>query len=257
MLGGSDETRPANPVSLPATSRTILPAGPERRDGRTLRPTEETIMGASTRVAIIGAGNVGGGLGVRLSNSGLPVKFGVRPGTDVKALLASCKDATATAPEEAAAWGELVFLAVPGAVALEVARSLAGALAGKVVVDCNNPLVWKDGPVWTPPPEGSLAAAIAKAAPGARVVKGFNTFGAEFHKDPSRAGVPADVFLAGDDAGAKKLVMDLAKQAGFRPVDAGPLRNAAVLENVAMLWIHLATVGGQGRDFTFVMQRKG
>jgi hypothetical protein len=138
-------------------------------------------MGATTRVAIIGAGNVGGGLGIRLSNSGLAVKFGVRPGTDVKAVLDACKDATAVNPEEAAAWGEVVFLAVPGTVALDVARSLAGALAGKVVVDCNNPLVWKEGPVWTPPTEGSLAAAIAKAAPGARVVKGFNTFGAEFH----------------------------------------------------------------------------
>jgi predicted dinucleotide-binding enzyme len=46
------------------------------------------------------------------------------------------------------------------------------------------------------------------------------------------------------------------REAGFAPVDAGPLRNAGVLENVAMLWIHLAMAGGQGRDFTFVMQRK-
>ena len=210
---------------------------------------------ATTRVAIIGAGNVGGGLGFRLSNSGLPVKFGVKPDADTKGLLAECKGATAAAPNEAAAWGEIVFLAVPGTVAVEVARSLAGALEGKVVVDCNNPMSWKDGPVWAPPAEGSLAAAIAKAAPGARVVKGFNTFGAEFHKDPGRAGVPTQVFLAGDDAGAKKLVSEVASTAGFQPVDAGPLRNAGVLENVAMLWIHLATVGGQGRDFTFVMKR--
>jgi NADPH-dependent F420 reductase len=213
-------------------------------------------MTASTKVAIIGAGNVGGGLGVNLSQKGFAVKFGVKPDGDVKALLAESKGATSGAPIEAAAWGDVVFLAVPGAVALEVARSLAGALAGKIVVDCNNPLVWKDGPVWDPPAEGSLAAAIAKAVPGAKVVKGFNTFGAEFHKDPGRTGVPADVFLAGDDAEAKKTVMEVATGGGFRPVDAGPLRNAAVLENVAMLWIHLATVGGQGRGFTFVMRSK-
>jgi 8-hydroxy-5-deazaflavin:NADPH oxidoreductase len=210
-------------------------------------------MSASTRVAIIGAGNVGGGLGIRLSQSGLPVKFGVKPGSDVKALLAQCKDASATAPEEAAAWGEVVFFALPANVAVDVARSLAGTLRGKVVVDCNNPLTWQEGPVWAPTAEGSLAAAIAKAAPGARVVKGFNTFGAEFHKEPGRAGVAAQVFLASDDKDAKKLVSDVAKTAGFDPVDAGPLRNASVLENVAMLWIHLATVGGRGRDFTFVM----
>ena len=214
-------------------------------------------MGATTKVAIIGAGNVGGGLGIRLSNSGFPVKFGIKPGADVQELLAACKDASATGVAEAAAWADVVFLALPGPVAVEVAGSLARALAGKVVVDCNNPLVWKDGPVWSPPPEGSLAAAIAKAAPGARVVKGFNTFGAEFHKDPGLAGVPADVFLAGDDADAKKTVMVLATQAGFRPVDAGPLRNAPVLENLAILSIHLATVGGQGRAFTFVMRSRG
>lgn len=213
-------------------------------------------MNTSTRVAIIGAGNVGGGLGVRLSNSGLAVKFGVKPDSDVKALLAQCKDASATAPAEAAAWGEVVFLAVPGNVAVDVARSLASSLAGKVVVDCNNPLVWKEGPVWTPPAEGSLAAAIAKAAPGARVIKGFNTFGAEFHKEPGRAGVAAQVFLAGDDANAKNLVSDVARRGGFDPIDAGPLRNASVLENVAMLWIHLATVGGRGRDFTFITKSK-
>jgi len=64
------------------------------------------------------------------------------------------------------------------------------------------------------------------------------------------------VFLASDDAEAKKTVTEIATSAGFNPVDAGPLRNAAVLENVAMLWIHLATVGGHGREFVFTMQKR-
>src|SRR6185503_19813130 len=201
--------------------------------------------------------NVGGGLGVRLSNAGFPVRFGVTDDKDITPLLAQCgEDASSSSVAEAAGWGEVVFLAVPGAVAVEVARSLAATLEGKVVVDCNNPLTWKDGPVWNPPAEGSLTAAIAKAAPGARVVKGFNVFGAEFHREPERAGAPAQPFVAGDDADAKKLVMEIAKKSGFEPVDAGPLRNAAVLENVAMLWIHLATVGGHGRDFVFRMLRR-
>jgi NADPH-dependent F420 reductase len=222
------------------------------RDGK-----EDTMSGA-TKIAVIGAGNVGGNLGTRLSKSGFPVRFGVKAGADVKDLLAACeKDAAAVDVAEAAAWGELVVLAVPGSVALDVARSIAKQLEGKIVVDCNNPLTWKEGPVWNPPPEGSLAAAIAKAAPGARVIKGFNTFGAEFHKNPSHAGTPAQVFFAGDDAAAKKTFADVAGRAGFRPVDAGPLRNAAVLENLAMLWIHLAMAAGHGRDFAFAMQGKG
>jgi NADPH-dependent F420 reductase len=213
-------------------------------------------MPMSTKVAIIGAGNVGGNLGARFSNSGIEVKFGVKDGTDNKDLLARCKGATTADSATAATWADVVFMAVPGSVAVDVAKSLAKQLEGKIVVDCNNPLVWKEGPVWNPPPEGSLAAAIAAAAPGARVVKGFNTFGAEFHADPNNAGVPANVFFAGDDAAAKKTVSEIATKAGYRPVDAGPLRNASVLENLAMLWIHLAMVGGQGRNFTFIMKGK-
>lgn len=212
----------------------------------------------TTKIAMIGAGNVGGNLGARLSKSGLPVKFGLRGAKDEKNLLARCgKDASISEPAEAAAWGDVVFMAVPGSVALDVARSLAKQLEGKIVVDCNNPLVWKEGPVWNPPAEGSLAAAIAKAAPGARVLKAFNTFGAEFHADPNHAGAAAQVFIAGDDADAKTVLSQVATTGGFRPVDAGPLRNAPVLENVAMLWIHLATIGGHGRNFVFAMQQKG
>ena len=213
-------------------------------------------MSKSTRISIIGAGNVGGNLGRSFSKAGFAVRFGVRPGTDTKALLEECgKQASASDPAEAAAWGDVVFMAVPGSVALDVARSLADKLAGKIVVDCNNPLVWKEGPVWSPPAEGSLAAAIAKAAPNARVVKGFNTFGAEHHANPKLTGKSAEVYLAADDAEAKKTVSEVAKEAGFTPIDAGPMRNATVLENVAMMWIHLALVGGQGRNWILSMQR--
>jgi hypothetical protein len=124
-------------------------------------------------------------------------------------------------------------------------------LSGKIVVDCTNPLTWNDGPVWSPPPAGSVAAAIAQAVPYARVIKGFNTFGAEIHLDPSLGGTVADVFLAGDDAGAKAAVASVAEAAGFTPVDSGPLRNAAVLENLAILWIHLALREGHGRSWAF------
>ena len=206
----------------------------------------------STRIAVIGTGNVGGNLGARLSNAGFPVRFGVRDDKDTPALLARCaKDAQTASPAAAAEWAEVVILAVPAPAAAELARSLP--LAGKVVIDATNPLTWQDGPVWNPPKEGSVAAAIAAVAPGARVIKGFNQFGAEFHADPRTAAGPAPVFLAGDDAAGKKLAGEIATKAGFRAVDAGPLRNAGVLENVAMLWIHLATVGGQGRTFAFVM----
>lgn len=213
-------------------------------------------MSEATRIAIIGAGNVGGNLGIRFSKAGIPVRFGTRSGSAVKALAECGDNASSSGIEEAIDWADVVFITVPGPVAVDVSRSLSGKLSGKVVVDCNNPLTWQDGPVWNPPAEGSLSAAMAKAAPGARIVKAFNTFGAEFHKDPNVRGAPTQVFVASDDTDAKKRVAEIANAAGFSAVDAGPLRNAAVLENVAMLWIHLATVGGHGRDFTFLMNNR-
>ena len=200
---------------------------------------------------MIGAGNVGGNLGATLSNSGVDVRFGVRAGKDIGELLDRCAEGTmAVGIAEAAAWAEVVFLAVPGKVAVEAAKGL-GDVTGKVVVDCTNPLTFDAGTVWAPPAEGSGAAAIAEACPGAKVVKAFNTFGAELHGDPALSAGPVDVQMAGDDADAKEAVAALAKTAGFAPIDAGPLRNAAVLENLAVLWIHLALVGGHGRQVGF------
>jgi 8-hydroxy-5-deazaflavin:NADPH oxidoreductase len=205
------------------------------------------------KIAILGAGNVGGNLGIRLAQSGYSVRFGVRPQSDVKDVLARAGDrASALGVAEAIAGADVVFIAVPGNAVLDVVRGAAASLAGKIVVDCNNALTWKDGPKHAPPPEGSLTAAIAKAAPGARVVKAFNVFGAEFHLDPRLSGGNSvDVPIAGDDAEAKKVVAELATRAGFTPLDAGGIDNAAVLENLAILWIHLAMVGGMGRERAF------
>jgi hypothetical protein len=206
-------------------------------------------------IGIIGAGNVGAALGRRLSESGHAVRFGVRDPEKIAELVAAIDGASAAAPAEVAAASDAVFLTVPGPVAVDVAAGL-GELDGVIVVDCANPLRWDNGPVWNPPPEGSIAAAIAARCPKARVVKAFNTFGAEFHADPKLGEHAADVYMAGDDADAKAAVAEIAESAGFAPVDAGPLRNAAVLENLAMLWIHLALAGGQGRDFAFKMLRR-
>jgi NADPH-dependent F420 reductase len=212
---------------------------------------------ADVKIGIIGVGNVGGNLGIRLAKSGHAVRFGVKPGKDVTELLQRCEGkAQAAAVPEVAAWADVLFIAVPASAAVAAVRD-AGNLAGKVVVDCNNPVAWgADGPTLAPVPEGSLTAAIARAAPGARVVKGFNTFGAEFHLDPHIASTRVDVQLAGDDAEAKKTVAAIAERAGFNPMDCGPLRNAALLENLALLWIHLAVKGGQGRHVAFKLLQR-
>ena len=127
--------------------------------------------------ALLVAGNLAGHIGAfhdeaqfagqlaRLAGAGLSVKFGMKEGGDAtKALAGAGKNASAAPTKEAAAWAEVVFLAVPAQVAVDVAASLAGELAGRVVVDCNNPLTWKDGPVWAPPAEGSRGGGTARRA---------------------------------------------------------------------------------------------
>ena len=103
------------------------------------------------KIGIIGAGNVGGNLGVRLSKSGFDVRFGLKDNKDAAALLARCDKSASAGTVEEAAKADVVFLAVPGTVAVDVAKSLAKTLEGKIVVDCNNALTWKEGPEWNPP----------------------------------------------------------------------------------------------------------
>lgn len=215
-------------------------------------------MSQTSRIAIIGAGNVGASLGINLSRHGYSIRFGVREGSDVKELLAKCEGrAEAASASVAAQWADVIFLAVPANAAEEAVRSL-GDVKGKVLVDCTNPVAWGgDGPRLATTPEGSVAATLAKAFPGLRVVKGFSTFGAEFHLDPHVGDTSVDVQLASDDAEAKALVSAIATKAGFTPLDVGPLRNAALLESLAILWIHLAMKGGQGRHVAFKLLKRG
>ncbi|MFN7916742.1 MAG: NAD(P)-binding domain-containing protein [Vicinamibacterales bacterium] len=205
-------------------------------------------MTQATHIAIIGTGNVGLPLGRRISALGYAVTFGARDVAAAQEKLQPLQVRVAS-PREAVVGAQVVLLTVPATVALGSARDLHLA-PGTILVDCTNPLRWDGGPVWAPPAEGSMAAALAAACPGVRVVKGFSHFGAEVHDDPMVGGMAADMMVAGDDEDAKQTVMGLGVALGYRSLDAGPLRNAALLENLAMLWIQLATTG-MGRQFAF------
>jgi hypothetical protein len=101
----------------------------------------------------------------------------------------------------------------------------------------------------------SLAEAIADAAPGARVVKAFNTTGANNMLNPRYGAQNADMFICGDDATAKATVAGLSRDIGFDVVDAGPLSAALSLENLAQLWVHLAR-SGAGREIAWKLMRR-
>jgi len=209
-----------------------------------------------TAAAIFGAGRVAQALAARLHGAGISVRVGARdPSATRSKLPAELADVPVRPLADAATGADVVLLAVPAGAAVSVARA-AGDLTGRTLVDCTNPVRWDEGPVWSPPAEGSVAQALARALPGVAVIKGFNHFGAEIQRDPRLADGPADAFFAGDDGDAKALVLDLATRMGFRAHDAGPLRNAALLESLAVLWIHLSSVGGVGRSFAFRLEAR-
>ncbi|MFN0101464.1 MAG: NADPH-dependent F420 reductase [Bryobacteraceae bacterium] len=157
--------------------------------------------------------------------------------------------ARAAAPAEAAAESDVVLLATPWPAARDAIGAL-GPLAAKVVIDATNPLL--------PRLDGlecgtttSAAEQVAAWAPGARVVKAFNTVGANIMADPAFGGAKAVLFYCGDDAAAKAQVHSLAAGIGFDARDAGPLTQAPLLEPFALLWISLALVHGYGRGIGF------
>ena len=87
-------------------------------------------------------------------------------------------------------------------------------------------------------------------------VKAFNTTGAENMADPNYNGLAATMFICGDDELGKGATAQLAEELGFEVIDAGTLAAARHLENLALLWIHLARVTGLGRDVAFRLLRR-
>jgi predicted dinucleotide-binding enzyme len=208
-------------------------------------------------IGIIGAGNVGGALGRSWAAAGHQIKFGVRDASkpEIVALLQQTgSKASAGSVAEAAAFGDVVVLTTPWPAA-QAAIASAGNLAGKILVDCTNPLK-PDLSGLVVGHDTSAAEQVAQWAGDAQVVKCFNTTGADNMANPRFGGDRAVMFLAGDDPAARATVKQLGEDLGFEMIDAGNLKVARWLEPVAMLWIHLAYKGGFGRDFAFKLLRR-
>jgi predicted dinucleotide-binding enzyme len=204
------------------------------------------------RIAIIGTGNVGAAIAQGLKGKGHAVTLGARePQSPAVAALAAATDAAIATPAEAAAGAEIVILALPWHAAEAAVRGL-GDLAGRIVIDCMNPL----GPV-----DGGLGLTIGHATsggetvagwlPAALVVKTLNQVGAEIMADPAGLAHRPVMFMAGNDAAAKAAVADMLGDLGFEPLDAGDITKSRLLEPFAMVWINQALFRGKGRDWAF------
>jgi predicted dinucleotide-binding enzyme len=211
------------------------------------------------KLAIIGAGGVGGTLGVAWARkAGHEIFFGVtNPRSDkTQALLRRIGGARAGTAAEAAAFGDVIVLATPWPATEAAIRSM-GDLRGRIVLDATNPLAMGPDGLGLEIGHGiSGGEKVQGWAAGASVFKTLNTTGFNNMAEPAFNGVKSVMFVAGDDEAAKPKVMTLIGELGFEPVDAGLLRAARLLEPHAMLWIHLALNRGFGRDWAFALLRR-
>jgi predicted dinucleotide-binding enzyme len=196
------------------------------------------------RVGLLGTGSMTAALGRRLVRAGHDVVVGSRDRARAGALAAALGGGAEGGDHRAAARCDVVIVAVPDPVALDVVSALAAELAGRVVVDLGNPLdpgdplepgYWESRYAGGP----SLAERMAAAAPEASVVKAFNTVYAELLAADGRP----QTFVASDDAEAGRTVRALAGELGIDAVDVGPLRMSRHLEAVAGFEVALVAGG--------------
>ncbi len=180
---------------------------------------------AGLKIGIIGSGRIGGTLGALWLKAGHEIMFSSLDLEHDKALAASLGGkARAGTSREAAAFGDVLLLAVPYSAVPQVGRDLAALIKGKVMIDASNPILGRDGEIAAWAREKGAGLASAELLPGARIVRAFNAIGyarlPEIAKGQGeRPGMP----MAGDDASAIAVASRLVREIGFEPVVVGPL----------------------------------
>jgi predicted dinucleotide-binding enzyme len=209
------------------------------------------------RIGILGAGAVGSALGRAWANTGHQVAFATRNPDDPKLAtlaLSIGPNSGAGAVPTVVARSEVVVLATPWSAVRDM-PGVAADWSGKVLIDCTNPLrsdfAWLEDDY-----QVSAAERVAAWAKGASVFKTLNHTGANNMANPSYPDGTPVMFVCGDDAEKKPIVLELVSELGFDAVDAGPLEVARLLEPLAMLWIRLAMAQGLGREIAFALLRR-
>jgi 8-hydroxy-5-deazaflavin:NADPH oxidoreductase len=205
------------------------------------------------KVTIIGAGNMGRGIGTRVVAGGNELQVIDRNPEDAHALARELGDSvTAGGPDDELS-GDVVVLALYYPATLEAAAQYGERLAGKVVVEISNPVDTETWNSLATQPGTSAAEELAGRVPsGTPVVKAFNTTFSPTLVAGEVSGQKLDVFVAGDDDGAKGKLTELIEAGGLRAVDCGPLERAQHLE--AMGFIHIKVQEPLGTGFASALK---
>ena len=198
------------------------------------------------KIGILGSGNMGSALGGLWAEQGHDVHFGGRDPEKVAVVARRVgRGSLSGTLVEAVDFGDVLVHSARHALPSSMARDLR-VLDGKVLIDLNN-MPMPDNFAFEPG-ETSFAETYQRDVPGLRVVKAFNTVPVQvFDYCPERVRAhDVSIFVAGDDSDAKAIVMRLAADIGFRPVDAGALRNARLLETFGDMLRYLINGAGLG-----------
>jgi len=192
------------------------------------------------KIGIIGSGVVAQTLAAGFIRHGHAVTLGTRDAAKLADYAARTPGVRIADSAAAAAFGDVVVLAVKGDAALQASRDAGAGLDGKLVLDTTNPIA--DAPpvdgvlqYFTGPNE-SLMERLQHEFPKARFVKAFNSVGAARMIDPDFAGVRPTMFIAGNDADAKSTAATLLASVGWDVADMGSAVAAREIEPLAMLW---------------------
>ena len=193
------------------------------------------------KIAILGSGQVGDALAKGFLSFGYPVMRASREPAKLEKWKQEAQgEASIGTLAEAAAWGEVIVLAVKGTAAEATIEQLGAAnLAGKLILDATNPIAD------APPDNGvlryftnaneSLMERLQKKAPQAKFVKAFNSVGAMFMVNPPFKPTPT-MFICGNDAGAKQQVTQILEKFGWEAADMGAVEVARPIEALCQLW---------------------
>jgi len=215
------------------------------------------------KIAILGTGQVGQTIATKLAALGHEVKMGSRTANNEKANAFVAANGGKTSQgtfADAAAFGEVVFNCTSGGASLD-ALKMAGAenLKDKTLIDLSNPLDFSKGMPPSLYPQysntTSLGEEIQKAFPDAKVVKAFNTMNCKLMVEPTLVPGEHDLFVGGNDAGAKEKVKEIAGWFGWKnPIDLGDITSARGTEMILPLWVRMMGVN-QSPNFNFKIVR--
>jgi 8-hydroxy-5-deazaflavin:NADPH oxidoreductase len=198
---------------------------------------------APVRIGIIGTGKIGAALAELWVRSGHDVMISSRHPQSLASLAGKLgPKAKIGTPAEAAAFGEVVMLAVPYASTPQIGHDYAKQLAGKVVLDAGNPYPDRDGPMADAARAKGAGPASRDFLPGARLVRAFNAIIAgNLLTQSNRAGERIAIPLASDDPAALKQAAALVRDAGFEPVVVGDLSQAHRFDVGSAVYVKLLT----------------